>query len=513
MTDATAPATAAPATDAPGARPRADGFDAGLLLAGLVGFALIYAATYPRLSGIEDEVGFVNQAVFWSRGAVSAEGAGLSPELGDLVEVRGRHLPARHPGRSLVALPFVAAGGVPAAFGSGLLLQAAIVLVGAATLKKLGASPAWALLLLHPTLSLYSRTIMADAASGLGLLISAWAIAGPRPASRGARAREAIIAGLGVSVSAAMRYHGAIALPIVALAVAWRGGWRRPDWASAVACALGSAAGALPIVAFNLAVYGRLTDPYTAGRGHFDAAAVPQNLAFYLATMALLWPGMVVAPLLDRSRVRVLSRGVCGFYFASACAYYFHDRGASPVETAVVGLRLMQVALPIWIVSYATILDGLARRLLARVPAAARLARPVAAAALLGLLAGTGLLFQRHQAHLGRLAAKRDAMAAVVPPGSTVIAAGDLVKLFGIARPDVPVYDFRDPAHLLGAGRLAGLVAEAGRSGQPIYLAFSPKFVGGEPPREFTEVASRLDARPVEVRSAGVRVLRAEPSR
>src|SRR4051812_47522211 len=77
------------------------------------GFAALFAAYYPPISGIEDEVGFVNQALVWSRGAVTAEGAGWT-DLADFRAVEGRHVGSRHPGRSLWAAPFVALGGVPA---------------------------------------------------------------------------------------------------------------------------------------------------------------------------------------------------------------------------------------------------------------------------------------------------------------------------------------------------------------------------------------------------------------
>src|SRR6476660_10141767 len=99
--------------------------DWAALAASMLAYAALFAAYYPPLSGIEDEIGFVNQALVWSRGAISAEGAGL-PELVDFTPVAGRHVPARHPGRSLVALPFLMLGGVRATFASGLVLHLAM---------------------------------------------------------------------------------------------------------------------------------------------------------------------------------------------------------------------------------------------------------------------------------------------------------------------------------------------------------------------------------------------------
>src|SRR4051812_48628554 len=147
------------------------------------GYAGLFAAYYPPLSAIEDEAGFVNQALVWSRGAVSAEGAGLPADLVDFGEGAGPHVATRHPGRALLAWPVLVLGGVRAPFASGLLLHLARPAMGGALLARLGRSPLWAaLLLLHPTLALYSRTIMADGAAGTGLLLAALAVASPTAA-------------------------------------------------------------------------------------------------------------------------------------------------------------------------------------------------------------------------------------------------------------------------------------------------------------------------------------------
>src|SRR5262249_4414591 len=136
-------------------------------------YAALFAAYYPPVAGVEDEVGFLNQALVWSRGALSAEGAGLPGSLFDFIEVGGRPALARHAGGPLLALPLLALGGVRATFASGLAVHLAMTAAGAALLARLGRSPLWAVLLLfHPTLAVYSRTVLADGAAGAGLLLA-----------------------------------------------------------------------------------------------------------------------------------------------------------------------------------------------------------------------------------------------------------------------------------------------------------------------------------------------------
>ena len=404
--------------------------DWAALVALMLGYIALFLTYYPPLAGIEDEVGFINQTLVWSRGAVSAEGAGYT-DLADFGLIKGRHVAMRHPGRSLVALPFLLAGGPRAVFMSGLVLHLAMTAVGAALLARLGKSPLWAaLLLLHPTLAIYSRTVMGDGASGAGLLLAGLFLTAPGPPG-------AIGAGLAVGLAALMRYHAGLMLPLVAAVIALDRDRPRRYRNTLLCLAAGLAAGLL-IVAYNLAVYGTVLDPFTSKRGFFSSRFLGPHGLFYAGALMAIWPSMLPAPLLDCSRLRWLVRGVCGFFLTTAILYYFHDRGKSWPETAVLGQRLIQVALPLWIVSYAVVLED---RLVAPsgrwVGGRARVV--LAAAACVGLLAANGLIFREHQQHLNRLLSARDATAAAIPPGSLVVDHGALHKLFGVPV-EVPKY-------------------------------------------------------------------------
>jgi len=393
------------------------------LAALMLAYAALFVAYYPPLAGIEDEVGYVNQALVWSRGALSAEGAGL-PGLADFAQFGDRHYALRHPGRSLLALPFLALGGVRAVFLSGLVLHLATVALGAAVLRRLGRSPLWAaLILFHPTLAVYSRTMMGDEAAGAGVLLAALLATVPGVAA-------AVGAGLAVGLAAVMRYHAALALPAVALV--YLAPPRRPGaFRDAVACVLGAGAVGGLLVVYNLTLYGNPFDPYNAKNGAFSSQYFLPHLGFYAAALTAIWPLMLFAPLLDRSPLRWAARGTCGLFLLFVSFYYFHDRGPNLAATLVVGQRLLSVALPLWIVSYAVVLDDLVagplRRRLGRRAWAALIA-----AGCTGLLAATGLLFERHQEHLNRLLAARAAVRAAVPDGATVVGHGGIIKLFGI---------------------------------------------------------------------------------
>ena len=163
-----------------------------------------------------------------------------------------------------------------------------------------------------------------------------------------------------------------------------------------------------------------------------------EQVPFYAMALMVFWPGMLIAPALDRSPLRGIARGVAVVYFVFFSFYYWHDTGSNLIETLITGLRLMQVALPVWIVSYAIVVDDrlaapLCRRFGPRVVALACLAIVIV------LFAANAVGFIKHSKYLRTLEAGRDALAAEAPSGSVVIQHGAVSKLFAIPE-GRPVY-------------------------------------------------------------------------
>jgi hypothetical protein len=387
------------------------------------------------------------------------------------------------------------AGGVRAVFASGLVVHLATTAVGAALLVRLGKSPLWAcLLLFHPTLAIYSRTVMADEAAGTGLLLAGYflTIAG---------VPGAIGAGLAVGLAAMMRYHAGLALVFVVVVIALdRGRPRRGR--DALLCLLAGSAMGLLIIAYNLTVYRTFLDPFR-NLGYYSRVFIVPHGLFYAAALLVIWPGMLLAPLLDRTRLRWFVRGVCGFYLAPLLFYYFHDVGPSWRETIVIGQRLLQVGLPQWVVSYAVVVDDRVAAPLGRL-LAARPRAALAAAVCVGLLAVNGMVFHKHQQHLNHLLAAREAAIAVIPGGSLVVDDGALRKLFGIPV-GVPKYRWQDlvfDGKVLVAGGDGILEHEA----SPWFLAVFGKYAGQPLPAAAQVLIDHYSMVPVPTRVPGLAV-------
>ena len=463
---------------------------------GLASYILIFLAFYPPICGIEDEQGFVNQAIFWSRGAISAEGADLSIHLGDLLPINGRHLPIRHPGRSLLALPFYMIGGYQAIFLSGILIHALLVLLASATLRRMHLPQNLALLMLfHPTLLIYSRTITADAAAGLGLLLSVYALAKPDRLTL----RDIALAGLGVGLAATMRHHAAAAAPAIALVVYLRSRHFRDAAIFALACFIS----ALPLFCFNLAAYGTLLDPFSAGRGIFSFRYLSTQIPFYAESLSLFWPFMLIAPLFCFRPEKSAITAICLTFLAMLGCYYFHDSSPSRIQTDIIGLRLMQVALPSWIIGYAALLNKMGNNLLNR---HIQLNKLVNIISIVFGITLTLAIFSRHQSRLIDYAQRRETLLKATSSGGFLLTEGLVNKLVGIYRPDQPEYE---PHHVTFQSNRSYNESELQsrlNSSIPVFMIFSPNTIGQIPSDTFIQLKERLKARPVETGNAQIQV-------
>lgn len=457
-----------------------------LLLLCMGVYMLVFALYYPPLSAIEDEVGFVNQAIVWSKGAISAEAAGYDTML-DFIDIKGRVMSWRNPGRSLIILPFVAVWGIRSTFVTGALIHLAITLVAAFVHKTLGQSPLWAILVLcHPTLSIYSRTIMGDSPAGLFVLASVLIIL--------SRPKPGFLAGTLLGLGAVMRYHVVIILPFLGAALWGDPTIERPKLESLKCMAAGSTVAAL-LGLYNLGLYGSVWG--AAARGYFSWRFLLTHIVFYSFALLLIWPGMFAALLLDRSRISLLTRFVCFPVVLLFSFYYFHDRGSWWGEDVVLGQRLIQCVLPVCVVAYASVLSRTAVPWLRRLVRAPDLA--AAGVPIVLLLFAQGYAFRKHQDHLQRLGSVRDEVIATVPAGATIVANYMVQKLFGIADPMLPRYSWvrLDTAVLEPSNSLT-------RLGQPWYCGVVPKGPDDPALKDLPEFLNRYHLRPIPTHTPGL---------
>jgi hypothetical protein len=458
-----------------------------LLVMCMAVYVFLFALYYPPLSAIEDEVGFVNQAIVWSKGSVFAESAGY-PTMTDFIRVNGHTVAWRNPGRSLIILPFIAMGGVRAVFLTGALIHLAMTLVAAFLHRTLGQSPLWAILVLcHPTLGIYSRTVMGDAPAGLFVLAAVYVML--------SRPRPGFPAGVLVGLGAVMRYHVLVILPFLAAALWLDASIKRSRLESMKFLAGGGLVAAL-LGIYNARLYGSVFG--VTAQGYFSWRFLLPHLLFYSMALLLLWPGMFLAPLVDRSRISLFARATCVPIVLLFSFYYFHDRGSSWAEDLVLGQRLIQCVLPMWIVAYASaicskivpVLDGISPVLLLRTVGGTSIAL---------LLLAQWYTFRKHQDHLQLLRSVRDEVVTTVPGGAPIVANYMVQKLFGISDPALPRYSWirLDEA-------VEGPVDELLPSGQSWYCGVFPKGPDDRALKDLPEFLQRFRLKSIPTRTPGL---------
>ena len=466
-------------------------FSWSLLCGLLAAYLAIFFLYYPPTLGIEDEAGYINQAFVWLRGSISAEGAGYE-NLAVFEEYRGRNVSWCSPGRSAAILPFWILFGTGGIFVSGAAIHLLAVLLGAWLLQRLNLSPLWAVLILfHPTLALYSRTVMSDELAGTLFLAAVLATT--------FRRENGILTGILTGLAAFTRPHAALIAPFFAFSL-----WRKKGFRAAFFYLLAAGIFAVLIVAYNLFIFGAIGGrPVYATV--FSPKYVPENLGFYLPALFLIYPLMLVAPFLDKSEIGNQVRAVCLPTLGLLLFYFFHETGSNFAQTAILGQRLLQTALPVWIVSYAVLLDNFGKKYL-REKLAPVLRRAAIAAVCVLLLTGQLLIFRQHQAHLLNYRLAQDEIARIVPPGSFVIANRNLTKLIGTPATGAPVYRWRVYQFLNVAYDHS---AEISGEANVWYLAILPKAPGDELPDVLRDYIRRYKMQKIETANPNLILYRA----
>ena len=391
----------------------------------IVFYLLMFKWFYPPMSGIEDEVGFINAARMWDQGHLYLDqNAFKETPLADFFQIDDRWVTSRNPGRSLVIYPLIGTSWHDYLYGTGAGIHVVLTLIFAYLIKSMGISPIYAILVLfHPTLAIYSRTITADAlAATFGLLMFVAYY----------QKRSPMMIGLFGGLAAISRYHGGIYLAVIFL-LQWK---RRDDWSSLAKT--GAVGGGIAVMLFiyNCDVYGHPLG-YTSALSAFSWIHLKHQLPFYGISLTLLWPGMLIAPFFVPKELRFDLSLLLGTFTTFFLFYYYHDSRPSWLITTVIGQRLFQVVLPLWILAYVVVADTLLKRF-SKVGEKQILGLMMVVG--IGLAVANGMVFDRHQRHLQRLEEMQHFLYEKLVPGSTLVGNASFHKLVAIPGPNDPIF-------------------------------------------------------------------------
>jgi hypothetical protein len=401
-----------------------------LLLGAGLAYALLYLVFWPRAYAIMDESAYLGLAYALRQGTVYSDVAGINTVF-DLTA--GPHQIVMYPLGLPSLLALVSFAGWKAVLGVNLVMHLGAFALAAVILRRLRLPAAFALLyLLHPTAAIYSRTIMSDILTGLLFAATFWSYLN----------RRYTLAGVLMGVALLVRNASLLGGPLLMLACLLESAPRLEgegdgrgmalrlpaDWRERVRTAIMVLLGWLPFFLFAYWYQKVVQDDAWRRFPLLKPATMPQGLKTYATFLLVMYPLMLLAPLAYHKAGKAALCCLCyGFILLYSC-YDFQDVAAGKLESFVVGQRYLLTMMPLFVVSYAAVVWGLAEKF--RAPMALRRLAGVAAG--LALACATIGVHYKHHKLLKETALVRDVVGTAVAPGDVLVCNSSIAKLFHV---------------------------------------------------------------------------------
>ena len=383
--------------------------DTQLLAVLLTAYAVIYAVTFPHMYTSLDESDNFGMAYVLRQGTIHPSTAHTSLSM----DVPGAHGSVY---RFPIGFPLILAGmsylGSQALFLVNPIMHLLATWFFARTLKLLEC-PVWlaAIYLFYPGFVLYQRTLFSDGFAASLTAIALYNLLSGRMTA----------AGVMMGLSVMSRSTSAVIAVLLAAGLAIESRKRGDTPLTMVTAAAKFCLGLLPFF-IATGVYNELTmgSPLksTYSGSLFAWHAFKTFAPFYIASLALVPPGMFFAPLAYRGPYRQTLIAICGVVFLIAASYHESTFGENRLQSLITVSRQVLPAMPFFLLAYCTWLGRFKGWFI--VP------RTAAVLSLLVVAAGMSWI---HYRVLGRLLVLHADLARVLPPHAVVYANKDVFKL------------------------------------------------------------------------------------
>ena len=272
---------------------------------------LLWVLQYPPAISIADESAYLTQAQVFATGDLIGD---ASARTVSMISTEQGWVSKYPPAQSLTLAPTQLLH-----WRAGFLVPLGFVILAslfcAATLERNGFAGTWALLvLLHPAVVLYSRTMMSEALALLVVAVALWASDPEEP--------RHFVAGLAIGVMPAVR---TALLPTALLlgGLLLLRSWRKSGVQERGRLVLGAGIPVFALAAYNQMVFGDPLSLRTGSTGFMDWSTAHERGLFYLLALNVLWPGMLVGVFAahHRRKLDVTVLTAAGFLLYSG--YYF----------------------------------------------------------------------------------------------------------------------------------------------------------------------------------------------
>jgi hypothetical protein len=195
----------------------------------------------------------------------------------------------------------------------------------------------------------------------------------------------------------------------------------------------------LLIIIYNLNLYGSFLG-ITAEKGTFSSTYFLKNFKYYFSALNIIYPLMFFSPLLLlKNNDKKLPILFILSYLIFFSFYYFHDSRPSYAETLIVGQRLIQIILPVWILLYVKSLQILTAKF-----SIFKEYENMALIFIMSLaLTSNYFIHVKHDHYLKRMAYSKELIQSKLEKDSTIYANSTAIKLFGVPSTKFPSYKWK----------------------------------------------------------------------
>jgi len=300
---------------------------------------------YPDFYGIYDEDLYLTATHAIQNGSFFYEKAGVDAPLLGTVEGTKGNVSIYLPGNSVLLLPFTVIHW-KLGFLKNILLYIGSFLLFISVLRKLKIDPVYSLVFfLHPTIVLFSRTLMSDIPSMFFLLLGIFLLLD----------KKNLAAGFSLGFLLLLRY------PNVVLVIGIFGAFLySKEYKKALRLLPGIAFFSFALFGYIIYVYGSILGPFAVdGARSFGFSYFIYNFPYYLLSLNVLFPGMLMIAIFSgfknkKSSLFIIPSLLIIIFYSF---YYYIDGGSNIIEKLVKGQRFMIPVIPLLLIPYLQFLN------------------------------------------------------------------------------------------------------------------------------------------------------------
>lgn len=308
---------------------------------GFILFTILFFLFYPANTGIVDETAYLSMAYIFQNGKLYYDQAGIYSAPASITI--NHHLISRYPpGNSILLLPFTKLNWKLTFLRGYLLTIIGFILLIIILLHYNLPSYYSLLLLFHPSIVLYTRTIMSDlpatifSLAGLLFLIK----------------KRYLFSGIIFGISIAIRYP-LLLIPFSILAVLLV----KKEFFNALKLFLGLVIGLIPLLIYHISSFNTITGPANANLIGFSLKNFPIMFAQFFLSINILYPLLFIISFKTKLNEKWYFIFPAFIFIIFFSLQYYIDTGKNFFETIIRGQRYMLPIIPFLLIPYSEILN------------------------------------------------------------------------------------------------------------------------------------------------------------